>query len=158
MTFADKFTVRLLILAQTGWLCQLALAQDSYTAATDRAALVALYNATDGDNWHRNTNWLTDKSLDGWQAVSTNSDGRVNGLSISSNNLNGSLPSELGNLSEMDALMIYSTSLSGPLPTSLGNLSKMRPLILGGNNLSGSIPPALATSTHCFTWGSSRTT
>ena len=26
----------------------------------DRAALVALYNATDGRNWVDNTNWLTD--------------------------------------------------------------------------------------------------
>ena len=25
----------------------------------DEAALVALYNATDGPNWRRNTNWLT---------------------------------------------------------------------------------------------------
>ena len=31
----------------------------------DRAALVALYNATDGPNWVDNTNWLTDAPLGG---------------------------------------------------------------------------------------------
>ena len=34
-----------------------ARAQDP--VATDRSALVALYNATDGANWTNNTNWLT---------------------------------------------------------------------------------------------------
>ena len=37
------------------------LAQGS--AETDRAALVALYDATDGPNWKNSTNWLTDASL-----------------------------------------------------------------------------------------------
>ena len=30
------------------------------TVATDKAALVALYNATDGANWTTNTNWTSD--------------------------------------------------------------------------------------------------
>ena len=37
----------------------------------DRAALVALYNATDGPNWVDNTNWLTDAPLGEWYGVST---------------------------------------------------------------------------------------
>ena len=36
------------------------LAQAQTNPSTDRAALVALYNATDGDNWANNTNWLSD--------------------------------------------------------------------------------------------------
>ena len=35
----------------------------------DRAALVALYNATDGPNWVDNTNWLTDAPLGEWYGV-----------------------------------------------------------------------------------------
>ncbi len=143
MALALRNIVRVSALILIGLLVHPAIAQDTYTVATDRAALVALYNATDGANWNRNANWLTDETLDNWQGVSTNSDGRVNGLSISSNNMNGALPSELGNLSEMDVLMIASSSLSGSLPSSLGNLSKMRLLILSGNNLSGSIPAQL---------------
>ena len=52
--------VCLLILAGTlGWDVD-TLAQDS---ATDRAALVALYDATEGPNWTNNTNWLSRKSI-----------------------------------------------------------------------------------------------
>ena len=43
----------------------------------DRAALVALYNATDGPNWVDNTNWLTDAPLGEWYGVSTDAAGRV---------------------------------------------------------------------------------
>ncbi len=33
---------------------------------SDRAALVALYEATNGENWRTNTNWLTDsRSVNG---------------------------------------------------------------------------------------------
>ena len=37
----------------------------------DRAALVALYNATDGPNWVINENWLTDAPLGEWYGVDT---------------------------------------------------------------------------------------
>ena len=38
-------------------------------AMSDRAALVALYNATDGDNWDDNTNWLSDLPLNYWHRI-----------------------------------------------------------------------------------------
>ena len=43
----------------------------SGSAETDREALVALYNATDGANWPRNENWLSDVPLGEWQGVTT---------------------------------------------------------------------------------------
>ncbi len=43
----------------------------------DRAALVALYNATDGPNWVNNGNWLTDAPLGDWYGVDTDVSGRV---------------------------------------------------------------------------------
>ena len=54
------------------------------SAATDREALVALYNATNGPNWDDNENWMSDAPLGEWEGVSTSDDGRVTGL-----NLNG---------------------------------------------------------------------
>ena len=43
----------------------------------DRAALVALYNATDGPNWAEKDNWLTDKPLAQWHGVGTDASDRV---------------------------------------------------------------------------------
>ena len=45
--------------------------------ANDRAALVALYNATDGPNWINSENWLTDAPLGEWYGVEVDGSGRV---------------------------------------------------------------------------------
>ncbi len=50
--------------------------------AADRAALVALYNATDGPNWPDNANWLTNNPLAEWRGVTTNDEGRVTRLDL----------------------------------------------------------------------------
>ena len=110
---------------------------------SDRAALVALYNATDGANWTRNDLWLSDKPLVGWYGVTTNSEGRVTQLSLSNKKLSGELPAELGNLSELTNLHLHGNKLSGSIPAELGNLNNLTSLALHNNELSGSIPTQL---------------
>ena len=110
----------------------------------DRAALIALYNATDGDNWKDNTNWLSNKPLKEWSGVRINGQGRVDMLVLHENFLSGAIPPELGNLSHLQALSLYSNrELSGSIPPELGNLSNLEILFLSDNQLSGSIPPEL---------------
>ena len=58
-------------------------------AAPDQAVLVALYEATDGDNWTNNTHWLSDKPLNEWHGVTTNDDGRVTHLELRENRIIG---------------------------------------------------------------------
>ena len=67
----------------------------------DRAALVALYNATRGDNWRHNGNWLTDAPLHEWYGVKTD-DGRITGLDLRYNNIVGEIPPEIGSLTQSD--------------------------------------------------------
>ena len=52
-------------------------AGDGGSVASDRAALVALYEATEGANWARDWNWLTERPIGQWYGVTTNSVGRV---------------------------------------------------------------------------------
>ncbi|MDE2795014.1 MAG: hypothetical protein OXL34_09370 [Gemmatimonadota bacterium] len=136
-------------------------------AAGDRAALMALYDATDGENWKDNTNWGTDADLDEWYGVWT-WDGRVDQLVIRDNglsgqipaalegltalgrldlsyhpNLKGSIPPELGNLADLYGLVLVETSVSGGIPPELGNLSSLVYLDLRNEGMSGSIPPEL---------------
>ena len=140
---------------------------DSGTEADDRAALMALYNATDGPNWATNTNWGSNLPLDQWHGVSTDDSGRVTRislyadglsgpipaelgdlsnlefLSLSFNQLSGSIPAELGDLSNLEHLWISNNQLSGPIPAELGSLSNLEELSLSANQLSGSIPAEL---------------
>ena len=114
------------------------------TVETDRAALVALYDATAGSSWHVNTNWLGDEPLSAWHGVATNASGRVTDLTLGGNNLSGELPAVLGDLTELRRLDLQWNRLTGELPSSLGNLSDLQVLILGRNGLTGPIPAELA--------------
>ena len=113
----------------------------------DRAALAVLYNATDGPNWSDNTNWLTDVPLGEWQGVTTNDDGRVTELVFEGINLSGQIPSEIGNLSELEKLIFLDNELTGEIPTELGKLTRLKLLDLGSNEFTGSIPIDLSSLT-----------
>ena len=112
-------------------------------APMDRAALVALYEATDGENWTDNTNWLSNRPLGDWHGVRTDASGRVTRLDLRENQLSGSIPSELGDLANLQWLDLRKNQLSGSIPPELGGLTKLTWLNLRGNQLSGSIPPEL---------------
>ena len=122
--------------------------EDGRSVASDRAALVALYNATKGASWSTRTNWLSDRPLDEWLGVTTNSDGRVTRLFLSRKQLRGPIPAELGNLTNLDLLWLADNELTGPIPAELGNLTNLSRLYLHGNELTGPIPAGLGNLTN----------
>ena len=137
----------------------------------ERAALVALYNATDGPNWVNNDNWLTDAPLGDWYGVDTDTSGRVVRLDLDGrwdsdareyipHGLSGPVPSELGNLANLTWLDLAHNFLSGPIPTELGSLTNLELLNLGDNDLTGPIPTELgelASLTRLYLYSNSLT-
>ena len=93
-----------------------ALREVQQTDTPDRATLIALYSATGGPNWRDRTNWHTLESIRNWRGVSTNSAGFVTELSLSGNNLSGTLPPELGDLAHLRRLILYGNQLTGLIP------------------------------------------
>ena len=109
----------------------------------DRAALVALYNATDGQNWFYSDNWLTNAPLRDWYGVRADGQDQIVALNLSRNNLTGPIPPELGNLANLTSLALFDNDLTGPIPPELGNLGNLTWLSLYENDLTGPIPPEL---------------
>ena len=109
-------------------------------ADLDRAALVALYEATDGPNWVNSENWLTDAPLGEWYGVETDRSGRVVDLRMAENTLSGPIPPELGDLYNLTVLGLGANRLTGSIPPELGNLANLYWLQLAGNALTGPIP------------------
>ena len=110
----------------------------------DAAALAALYEATNGDHWTKSDNWLSDQPLGQWHGVSTDSSGRVVRLTLWENNLSGSLPQEVTQLSELSNLGLPRNQLTGSIPAEIGNLHYLVYLNLSDNHLSGRIPSEIA--------------
>ena len=113
------------------------------STSLDRAALVTFYHALDGSNWNNYTNWLSELPLDEWFGVTATSEDRVTELNLRDNNLSGSLPREIGQLTGLTALNLPYNKLTGQIPPDLGRLDDLTELNLFNNTLSGSIPSQL---------------
>ena len=110
---------------------------------TDREALVALYNATDGPNWANENYWLSGASIGEWYGVTTDDNGRVTWLWLHGNQLSGEIPPELSNLSNLEGLSLSDNRLSGEIPPELSTLSNLESLVLSDNELRGCVPSSL---------------
>lgn len=124
--------------------------QDGYdtTEEMERAALTAFYIATGGENWKNNDNWCSDKPLSEWYGITTDNSGRVTQVSLSSNQLSGYLPPEIGNLTKLYGLYLDSNRLTGNIPSELCTLTNLGYLDFGLNQLSGAIPSGIGNMTN----------
>ena len=107
----------------------------------DSLALVALYNSTNGDNWTNKTGWKT-APLEYWHGIEI-ANNRVTQINLMDNNLTGSIPSEIYNLSQLKNLWLWSNQLTGSISDEIGNLSQLQFLALADNALTGSIPATI---------------
>lgn len=108
-------------------------------------------------------NWRGGISITEWQGVTLGGRPlRVHYLDLIDAGLTGTLPPQLGQLSELRGLSVanfwmesgryngarFPNGLTGPIPPELGNLSKLEYLHLTYNFLSGEIPPELGNLTN----------
>ena len=133
-------------------------------------SLMAIYEATRGNSWTHSYHW-NDISVSPcrWYGVCCNvsmphgilyspppnwkqgsfegstcsPSGNITMLDLSSNNLVGTLPPEIGQLSTVQSLLLYSNQLSGSIPATIGNLIDVRKLSIDSNTLTGSIPSSI---------------
>lgn len=111
-------------------------------------ALVALYHSTDGDNWGRNTGWLAENTPCSWYGVGCDGT-NVRFLDLFNNQLNGTIPPELGNLALVD-FFLNDNQLSGSIPSELGTFASIQYLDFSGNQLTGMIPSELGNLASLF--------
>ena len=115
---------------------------------SERQALLDLYASTDGDQWTQNDNWNGPPGTEcTWFGVVCDDAGaHVTDLSFGvdygyglGNNLQGTLPASLSDLTELVSLELALNPLSGPLP-SLQRMSHLEIVDIGQDGLSGQFP------------------
>lgn len=110
--------------------------------AAECEALVAFYHSTNGENWNLKRGWLETDSPCEWTGLECAA-GHISLIALNYNNLRGSLPPQLGQLSKLQSLVLYFNDLSGTIPAELGQLPNLESLVLNDNKLNGPIPPEL---------------
>ena len=165
-------------------LAGLAAAGRGAIPAAERQALIDLYLATGGDAWYNHDNWrkpgdptqFNDPGTENtWRGVVTDgSNSTVLCLYLYGNNLIGSIPGSMGNLTNLKILWLdlnrqlsgglppsfwnlmsleelhlsYTPILGGHIPQEIGNLTNLKSLQLNSCQLSGPIPETLKNLTH----------
>ncbi len=135
--YAGLFFVTWIVLG-----AQQAYAQGS--VESDREALIAFYDSTNGDNWHDTTNWKSDKPLGEWYGISTNEEGRVESIDFHGDNgLTGFIPSKIGDLKKLRKIHLPFNKITGFIPFEIKNLTELEILNIDNNKLIGIIPPGI---------------
>ena len=117
----------------------------------ERESLMAMYNATNGQNWTNNAGWTdgtTDHCL--WYGIDCDADGHVVGIDLKDNNLSGQFPVYTRNIdSKGDPVLknFWEYSKYG-----LANLYKLETLELANNKLTGTIEYRPLYNLRDLTW------
>jgi hypothetical protein len=117
---------------------------DSYAwvREQDSLILVELYNATNGNNWLHNENWLITQ-VRWWYGVTLWNDTTVQWIELPNNNMNGYISNLLCQLPFLWYIDFSGNSLSGEIPSCIGEMPVFRSLVLNDNHLSGQLPESL---------------
>lgn len=125
-----------------------ALSVSSAISEQDSLALVSLYKSTNGEQWPWGySNWdsapfrkwygVTFEKIDGVQ--------RVIKIKLNGMRLNGSIPAEIGNLTELRTLdLAFNDNLKGEIPEELYNLNNLEVLNLSYTSITGGLSGKVA--------------
>src|SRR5688500_16580148 len=109
----------------------LAHGQGSVPDQVEFAALKDLYDNLGGSAWTTKTNWPTPGNwpasatvaeMDAWHGINV-ANGDIVTIQLNGNNLVGSIPSSIANLSALTYLDLSDSKFPGPIPSALGSLT-----------------------------------
>ena len=129
------------------------LASNCTISSTQFSALQALFDSCNGPSWKWNsssTKWIFPSGLDvpctdNWQGLTCLSKPNNIGvcsiakIELSSMNLTGPLPLEIGNFPDLADLKLDKNQISSSLPTTVGLLVHLQTLDLRASNITGSL-------------------
>ena len=100
----------------------------------ERSALIAIYNATAGENWNRT--WNLNEDPRNWFGVVVRNS-VVTELNLSGNALRGNFPSNIASFSKLTKLDLSNNQLTGEVAMGVSSLSSLIKLDISNNRLTG---------------------
>lgn len=128
-----------------------------------RYALVVMYFSFQGEDWINQEQWLTPTvhECDWSTGISCQIDETSNllmvvGFDATRNNLQGTIPFEIGLLTSSETFRIPKNKVQGTIPESIGAMTSLLTLEMNHNALTGSIPAAIGNAHDLMTLGLSK--
>jgi len=141
-TTADVRTATIVIAGGATSSETITITQWPYGRTSDSLALVTLYHATNGPtSW--NTKWNLANPVTTWAGLEWWTQGgelRAGRVQLWTNNLSGSIPPEIGNLTGLVRFAVQSNTIGGTLPQEIGLLTNLVDLMVAENNIDGPFP------------------
>ncbi len=107
----------------------------NHVLAQDSLALVALFDATAGNNWTNRTNWKKTE-VKNWYGVSVDENFNITSINLSENNLTGTLPTEFGKFSFLSELDLSYNNLSGKIEKTVVEIPTLTNIWVNNNKFS----------------------
>jgi len=108
-----------------------------------RYILALLFYSTGGETWKRDLNWLSNQHECYWKGEGgvrdCSRDWEVNDIALW-NNLHGTIPSELFQLTKLKTLYFARNNLVGTIPSEIGLLTDLEFMGLQHNGFTGTVP------------------
>ncbi|XP_015068053.1 receptor protein kinase-like protein ZAR1 [Solanum pennellii] len=112
-----------------------------FSLNSDGVSLLALKSAISNDPSHFLSSWSElDSSACHWNGITCDENEKVISISLSSKNLSGYIPSEIGALSSLSILTLSYNNFSKPIPIHLFNATSLHFLDLSNNAFTGFLP------------------
>lgn len=113
-----------------------AISATAQISSIEKQALIDFFHSTNGSEW--NHVWDLEKPESSWWGVEIKNN-TVVGIELGFNNLQGELPSSIGDLKNLESLKLFFNQIGGSLPAELFTLKKLKTLDLNSNLISGTI-------------------
>eukprot|EP00735_Rhodelphis_limneticus_P009520 TRINITY_DN2789_c0_g2::TRINITY_DN2789_c0_g2_i1::g.27606::m.27606 TRINITY_DN2789_c0_g2::TRINITY_DN2789_c0_g2_i1::g.27606 ORF type:complete len:596 (-),score=132.76,sp/C0LGQ5/GSO1_ARATH/30.11/3e-28,sp/C0LGQ5/GSO1_ARATH/28.72/2e-20,sp/C0LGQ5/GSO1_ARATH/28.48/3e-18,sp/C0LGQ5/GSO1_ARATH/26.23/1e-17,sp/C0LGQ5/GSO1_ARATH/26.06/2e-14,sp/C0LGQ5/GSO1_ARATH/34.10/5e-14,sp/C0LGQ5/GSO1_ARATH/24.45/2e-13,sp/C0LGQ5/GSO1_ARATH/24.01/6e-13,sp/C0LGQ5/GSO1_ARATH/23.84/6e-13,sp/C0LGQ5/GSO1_ARATH/29.10/4e-11,LRR_4/P len=111
-----------------------------YPAGCARDILRHVYEGLNGPQWEDTSGWLTDAPVCHWHGVVCFMPDKISAISLVRNNLGGTIPEEISQLTSITLLNLFENNITGTIPAAaLSKLPYLQFVSLQNNNLSGTI-------------------
>ena len=117
-----------------------------------RAVLARFYNATGGPYWDNASGWTSPDPVCDWYGVVC-AGANLTDIDLAYNNLVGTLPADLANITSIQRLNLSNNNLRGPLPPQWSAMTQMQVLRFDYDKFEGTLPAQWSAMTRLLELG-----
>jgi hypothetical protein len=121
--------------------------QPNSPTVRQRYSLALLFILFGGPDWKVQLHWLSSNNECSWFGVTCDNQNEITTLTLTRNNLTGSIPQETAFLTSLESLDLSDNQLQGGISSGVLNLTNLNFLNLDASQLSGTLPVGLSNLT-----------